>query len=139
MAIKYSVVYLAALMTFLVIDGVWLGVVARSFYVQQIGHLLRPAPNFSVAGLFYVIYVIGVVVFAVLPAISQQSWQTAVMLGALLGFIAYGTYDLTNLATVENWPVLVSIVDMVWGSVLTAIVALAGYNAARFMFHGTSP
>lgn len=139
MTVKYLAVYLAALVTFLIIDGVWLGVVARSFYVQQIGHLLRPAPNFGVAGLFYLIYVVGVVVFAVLPALSQQSWQTAVLLGALFGFIAYGTYDLTNLATLANWPVLVSIVDMIWGAVLTATVALAGYHAARIIFAGSGP
>jgi uncharacterized membrane protein len=75
-----------------------------------------------------------VVVFAVLPAMAQQSWVTAVVLGALLGFIAYGTYDLTNLATLARWPVLVSVVDMIWGAVLTATVALAGYTAARYIF-----
>ncbi|MBT5570248.1 MAG: DUF2177 family protein [Alphaproteobacteria bacterium] len=139
MTVKYFTVYLAALVTFLIVDGVWLGVVARSFYVQQLGHLLRPAPNFGVAGMFYVLYVVGVVVFAVLPALAQQSWLTAVLLGALLGFIAYGTYDLTNLATLANWPVLVSVVDMIWGTVLTATVAFAGYSAARIMFVGSNP
>lgn len=134
MTLKYIAVYAAALVTFLVIDAIWLGVVARSFYVQQIGHLLRPSPNFGVAGLFYLFYVVGVVVFAVLPAMAQQSWVTAVVLGALLGFIAYGTYDLTNLATLAGWPVLVSVVDMIWGAVLTATVALAGYIAARYVF-----
>lgn len=138
MTLKYFAIYLAALVTFLIIDGIWLGVVARSFYVQQIGHLLRPSPNFGVAGLFYVLYVVGVVIFAVLPAMAQQSWITAVVLGALLGFIAYGTYDLTNLATLAGWPVLVSIVDMIWGAVLTATVALAGYLAARMLFNGDS-
>jgi uncharacterized membrane protein len=136
MVVKYLAVYLAALVTFLIIDGVWLGLVARSFYVQQLGDLLRPEPNFGVAGLFYILYVIGVVVFVVLPAAEQQSWITAMLLGALFGFIAYGTYDLTNLATLANWPVLVSVVDMIWGSVLTAFVALAGYSAARVMFTG---
>jgi uncharacterized membrane protein len=134
MTLKYLAVYAAALVTFLIIDGIWLGLVARSFYVQQIGHLLRPSPNFGVAGLFYLFYVVGVVVFAVLPAMAQQSWVTAVVLGALLGFIAYGTYDLTNLATLARWPVLVSVVDMIWGAVLTATVALAGYTAARYIF-----
>jgi len=83
--------------------------------------------------MFYVLYVFGVVVFAVLPAMSQQSWMTAVLLGALFGFIAYGTYDLTNLATLEGWPVIVSVVDMIWGAVLTATVALSGYTAARLI------
>ena len=133
MTVKYLVVYLAALVTFLVIDGIWLGVVARSFYVDQLGHLLRPKPNFGVAGMFYVLYVFGVVIFAVLPALSQQSWITALLLGALFGFIAYGTYDLTNLATLADWPVMVSIVDMIWGAVLTATVALSGYLVARWI------
>lgn len=136
MTLKYLAIYLAALVTFLIIDGIWLGVVARSFYVQQLGHLLRPSPNFGVAGLFYLIYVFGILVFAVFPAMAQQSWVTALVLGALLGFIAYGTYDLTNLATLTGWPVMVSIVDMIWGAVLTATVALAGYIAARMLFTG---
>lgn len=137
MTLKYLAIYLAALVTFLIIDGIWLGVVARSFYVQQLGHLLRPSPNFGVAGLFYLIYVFGILVFAVFPAMAQQSWVTALVLGALLGFIAYGTYDLTNLATLTGWPVMVSIVDMIWGAVLTATVALAGYIAARMLFTGS--
>ena len=133
MTVKYFAIYMASLVTFLIIDGLWLGIVARSFYVQQIGHLLRPSPDFGVAGAFYLLYVVGVVVFAVLPALAQQSWVTALVLGALLGFIAYGTYDLTNLATLAGWPVLVSVVDMIWGAVLTATVALAGYMAGRML------
>lgn len=133
MTVKYFAIYMASLVTFLIIDGLWLGIVARSFYVQQIGHLLRPSPDFGVAGAFYLLYVVGVVVFAVLPALAQQSWVTALALGALLGFIAYGTYDLTNLATLAGWPVLVSVVDMIWGAVLTATVALAGYMAGRML------
>jgi uncharacterized membrane protein len=137
LTVKYFAIYMASLVTFLIIDGLWLGIVARSFYVQQIGHLLRPSPDFGVAGAFYLLYVVGVVVFAVLPALAQQSWVTALVLGALLGFIAFGTYDLTNLATLAGWPVLVSVVDMIWGAVLTATVALAGYMAGRMLF-GTS-
>ena len=134
MTVKYFAIYMASLVTFLIIDGLWLGIVARSFYVQQIGHLLRPSPDFGVAGAFYLLYVVGVVVFAVLPALAQQCWVTALVLGALLGFIAYGTYDLTNLATLAGWPVLVSVVDIIWGAVLTATVALAGYMAGRMLF-----
>ena len=85
MTVKYFAVYIAALVVFLIIDGAWLGLIARSFYVDQLGHLLRPSPNFGVAGLFYLFYVAGIVVFAVMPAMAQQSWMTAVILGALLG------------------------------------------------------
>jgi uncharacterized membrane protein len=75
MTIKYLAVYIAALVVFLIIDGIWLGLIARSFYVDQLGHLLRPSPNFGVAGLFYLFYVAGIVVFAVMPAMAQQSWR----------------------------------------------------------------
>lgn len=133
MTVKYIAIYASALVTFLIIDGIWLGLVARSFYVEHLGHLLRPKPDFGVAGMFYLLYVFGVMIFAVMPAVAQQSWLTAVLLGALFGFIAYGTYDLTNLATLEGWPVIVSVVDMIWGAVLTATVAFAGYTAARLI------
>lgn len=133
MTLKYAGVYLAALIAFLIIDGIWLGVIARGFYAEQLGELLRPSPNWSVAGLFYLFYVVGIVVFAVMPAHAQQSWMVAVGYGALLGLIAYGTYDLTNLATLRNWPVVMSVVDMIWGSVLTATVSLVGYLASRVL------
>ncbi len=131
MVLKYGAVYLAALLTFLVLDGIWLGIVARGFYVDQLGHLMRPSPNWGIAGAFYLMYVVGILVFAVLPGHGQSSWLLAAGLGALFGFIAYGTYDLTNLATLRGWPPLMSMVDMVWGALLTGTVALTGYLAAR--------
>ncbi|MBO6784119.1 MAG: DUF2177 family protein [Alphaproteobacteria bacterium] len=133
MALKFGGIYLAALVAFLIIDGIWLGVVARGFYADQLGQLLRPSPNWGVAGLFYVFYVVGVVVFAVMPAHNNESWVMAIGYGALLGLIAYGTYDLTNLATIRDWPVAMSIVDMIWGGVLTATVSFVGYMAARIL------
>lgn len=137
MITKYLATYAITLIAFLIIDGIWLGVVARGFYVQQIGALLRPAPNFGVAGLFYALYVVGILAFVVFPALNQGSWITAALYGALFGFIAYATYDLTNLATLAGWPVVMSVVDMIWGAVLTASVATLGYFAAR-MFFGQS-
>ncbi|MEK9796156.1 MAG: DUF2177 family protein [Alphaproteobacteria bacterium] len=131
MALKYGAIYVAALLTFLILDGVWLGVVARGFYVNQLGDLMRPSPNWGVAGLFYLLYIVGVVVFAILPGLGHSSWFAAAGLGALFGLMCYGTYDLTNLATLRGWPPLMSIVDMVWGTALTGIVALSGYLAAR--------
>jgi len=134
MVIKYAGVYLSTLVAFLIIDGVWLGFVARGFYVQQLGHLLRPSPSFGAAGLFYAIYVVGILVFAVTPAVQNGTWVTAALYGALFGFIAYATYDLTNLATLSGWPVVMSVVDMIWGAILTASVATIGYLAARMIF-----
>jgi len=131
MTLKYAGIYAASLITFLIIDGIWLGIVARGFYSEHLAQFLRPSPNWGVAGLFYLLYVIGAVVFVVIPAHAQQSWLMAIGYGALFGFIAYGTYDLTNLATIRDWPVVVSVVDMIWGACLTATVSLAGYVAAR--------
>ena len=135
MVTKYLATYAVTLIAFLIIDGIWLGLVARNFYVQQLGSMLRQSPNFGVAGLFYAIYVVGIVVFAIVPAMNQGSWVTAVAYGALFGFIAYATYDLTNLATLAGWPVVMSVVDIIWGAVLTASVATVGYFAARMIFN----
>ncbi len=123
--------YLGALVAFLVADGIWLGVITREFYQNQLGALLRDPPNFAAAGLFYLAYIAGVLYFAVRPAIDKQSLKNAAFNGALLGLLAFGTYDMTNLATLAGWPVTVVIVDMCWGAVVTAIVASAGYFAAR--------
>lgn len=110
-----------------VIDAVWLSVVANKFYKSQLGPLLLEKPNMIAAVAFYVIFVIGVVVFAVMPALAAGSWKLALGLGALLGLVTYATYDLTNLATLKGFPVKVVIVDLIWGVVLTATVAITTY------------
>jgi uncharacterized membrane protein len=110
-----------------VIDAVWLSVVANKFYKSQLGPLLLEKPNMIAAVLFYVIFVVGIVVFTVMPAVSAGEWKLALGYGALLGLVTYATYDLTNLSTLKNFPVTVVIVDMVWGTVLTATVATLTY------------
>ena len=127
----YVKAYVVSLLTFLVVDGLWLGVVARKFYASQMGSLLRDNVNFLAAGGFYLAYVGGIVFFAVAPALADGSWKTAALRGAILGLLAYGTYDMTNLATIKDWPLTMSLVDMAWGTVLSAGVAAAGYLAAR--------
>ena len=127
----YAKAYAATLVVFLGIDALWLGVIARRFYVDQLGSLMRESPSMLAAGGFYLFYVVGIVFFAVAPALAAGSWKTAALNGALLGLVAYGTYDMTNLATLKDWPVTVSIVDLVWGGVLTGIAATGGYLAAR--------
>ena len=92
--------------------------------------MLIDQPNLGVAGLFYLCYVVGIVHFAVLPAVNAGTWVTALINGALLGLVAYGTYDMTNLATLKNWAVSVSVVDMIWGVSLTAVAACCGYCVA---------
>ena len=110
-----------------VIDAVWLSVVANKFYKSQLGPLLLEKPNMIAAVLFYIIFVVGIVVFAVMPAVSAGEWKLALGYGALLGLVTYATYDLTNLSTLKNFPVTVVIVDMIWGTVLTATVATLTY------------
>jgi len=119
--------YLAALFAFLLIDFIWLKYVALGFYRSNIGHLMTESPNLIIAGLFYLVYIVGVVILAVNPALDKGSWVTACLLGGLLGLVAYGTYDITNLATLKNWPPIVAIVDIIWGTVLTASVATVSY------------
>jgi uncharacterized membrane protein len=119
--------YIAGLIAFLLIDFVWLKYVALEFYRSNIGHLMADKPNLAIAGLFYLFYVVGVVILAVNPALEKQSWVLAAVYGGLLGLVAYGTYDITNLATLKNFPPIVAVVDMIWGTVLTASVATISY------------
>ena len=122
--------YGVALASFLVIDLIWLGVVARSFYQDQMGHLMRANVNWAAAVAFYLVFVAGIVVLAVRPAIERQSLAQAIILGALLGLVTYAAYDLTNLATLEGFPLTVALVDLVWGTVLCASVSAITYLAA---------
>jgi uncharacterized membrane protein len=127
----YLKAYVLTLLIFLGIDAVWLGFVAKDFYAEQLAGLLREEFNMAAAGGFYLAYVGGIVYFAIAPALAKGSWKTALLNGVLLGLIAYGTYDFTNLATLEGWPVIVTAVDVTWGGVLTGASALGGYFATR--------
>jgi uncharacterized membrane protein len=122
--------YAVTLLIFFAIDLVWLGVVAKNFYRQQLGHLLSQDVNWGAAVLFYAIYIAGIVFFAIKPAFEAGSASRALAYGALFGFIAYATYDLTNQATMKDWPVLVTAIDLAWGTVLTATVAYLSYQAS---------
>ena len=128
---RIVVAYLATLAAFCVLDFVWLGFLARNFYQAQVGSLLLAPPNWTVAVLFYALYIVGVVVFAVLPALDAGSWLSALVLGGLFGFFCYATYDLTNLATLKGWTVPMAVVDILWGVVITAAAATAGYALTR--------
>lgn len=125
--------YAVAVITFFVIDLIWLGVVARSFYQNQMGHLMRANVNWPAAIVFYLIFVTGIIVLAVWPAVERQSLGHAVALGALLGLVTYAAYDLTNLATLEGFPFKVVLVDMIWGTVLCASVSSVTYLASTRM------
>lgn len=122
--------YVGALLAFCVMDAIWLGVVATDFYFDALGDLLRVDPNWPAAALFYLGYIAGVVYFAVLPITPEGGWKAAAKRGALLGLLAYATYDMTNLATLVGWSLKVSLVDMVWGMVITGTAATAGFLAS---------
>ena len=119
----WILLWIAAAVLFLAIDMVWLLWLGRGFYVSEIGNLLRQSPNFGAAGAFYILYVTGLMIMVIWPAVQAQSVQQALVQGALLGLIAYGTYDLTNLAVMKGFTTKIAMIDMLWGTVLTASVA----------------
>ena len=119
----WILLWIAAAVLFLAIDMVWLLWLGRGFYVSEIGNLLRQPPNFGAAGAFYILYVTGLMIMVIWPAVQAQSVQQALVQGALLGLIAYGTYDLTNLAVMKGFTTKIAMIDMLWGTVLTASVA----------------
>ena len=130
---KVIYLYLLTIPVFFGIDMIWLGFVARGFYRNNLGHLLRPDVNWTAAVIFYLLYILGILLFAVMPALEKNSLRQAVILGGLFGFFAYATYDLTNLATLRDWPVHVVLVDIAWGVVLTASVAAASFLIGRWL------
>jgi len=128
---QFAIAYIASLVTFLVIDAIWLGLVAKAFYAAQLGPLMRDDVLFIPAGIFYLLYSAGIVLLAVRPSQPDLSLTNVALYGAVVGFIAYGTYDVTNLATLKNWPPLMSAVDLIWGTAISSLVAVAGAVAAR--------
>ena len=134
----YVVSYIATAAVFFGIDFIWLSRIAPGCYKSRIGDLLLAEPNYAAAGLFYLFYIAGIVYFAVVPAFHSGSWTTAMLAGAMLGLVAYGTYDMTNLATLKNWSLTVSLVDMLWGATLTSAAATIGYLVAARIVTGTT-
>lgn len=123
---RYLITYIATFVTMVLIDLLWLGVIAKPLYQQGIGHLMAEKPNITAAVLFYILYPMGIVMFAIAPDAASASWLKTFVTAALLGLFAYATYDLTNLATLKGWPASLAAVDMAWGSLVTAVSALAG-------------
>ena len=127
----YLIAYVVTLLVFLGLDVIWLTTVAQRLYRPLLGDVLLDRFSPVPACLFYLIYVGGMVFFAVAGALETGRWSTATLSGAVLGFVAYATYDLTNQATLRNWPTIVTMLDLCWGTFLTALAATAGYLAAR--------
>jgi uncharacterized membrane protein len=126
----FTKLYLIALPVFFALDMLWLGLVARTFYQNQIGFLMKSNVNWTAAIIFYLLFLVGVVVFVIEPAVEKKDWLQALGKGALFGLITYATYDLTNLATLKDWPFTVVWVDMIWGTVLAASVSVITYFIA---------
>lgn len=129
--IQYLVAYATTAVVFLVIDLLWLSQIAKSFYASRLGDLLLEQPNVGIAVGFYLMYVLGILIFVVIPALKSGEMQTALIYGCLFGFFAYATYDLTNLATLKGWPVMVAVVDIAWGTAVTGVSAVSGFLLTR--------
>ncbi len=131
---KWLASYLLTSLVFFAIDMVWLGVLAKNLYRKHLFGLLADQVNWSAAIIFYLLFIVGIFVFVILPAVEKNSLFTAVWLGAFFGIVTYATYDLTNLATLKNWPLPIVFIDIAWGAVLTSLVSMAGYSIHKWIF-----
>jgi uncharacterized membrane protein len=129
--LSYAIRYVVVLLVMIVGDAAWLSYFARAVFRPTLGSILRDPPNWGAAVAFYLLYAIGVVVFAIGPALQAQSLRTALIYGVLFGLMAYMTYDMTNLATIKVWTLKLALIDTAWGALLTGAAAAAGYAAAR--------
>jgi uncharacterized membrane protein len=128
---SYIKLYFITLLAFFAIDIVWLTLVASSFYQKYIGFLMSPTPNWLAAILFYLLFILGILVFVVIPGLKENNFKAAMLRAALFGLVTYATYDLTNLATLKDWPLLVTIVDLAWGTILSLSVSFVSYQAGK--------
>ncbi|MDO9628517.1 MAG: DUF2177 family protein [Acholeplasmataceae bacterium] len=126
--------YVISFVIFFAIDLLWLGIIAKNVYQRYIGELLKPDVNWVAAILFYLLFIGGLVIFVLMPAVDAGSWVKALLLGALFGFITYATYDLTNLATLKGWPIQITIIDLIWGTFLGASTSTLSYLAYKLIF-----
>ena len=129
----YLKLYLLTIPVFFAIDIIWLGFIAKRFYREKLGDFLNPEVNWVAAGIFYLLFIIGIIFFAVVPAKAKDSLMIAATYGALFGFFTYATYDLTNLATLKDWPLSVVIVDIIWGTILCSLVATCSFLISRWI------
>lgn len=134
MSFKQMVIlYLITLAVFFLIDMVWLGVVAKDFYRRHLGTMLSPKVNWGAAILFYLLFIAGLLIFVIRPALVQGAVLPALLLGALFGLISYATYDLSNLARLKDWPLIVTVIDLFWGTILGGLVSLVSTLLGRWI------
>jgi uncharacterized membrane protein len=133
-ATKLIQLYIATAVLFFAIDILWLGVIAKNFYNKHLGRFFRERVNWTAAIIFYSLFILGIMIFAILPGTSSASLGRTVTLGVLYGLFTYATYDLTNLATLKDWPVKIVVVDILWGMVLCGLVSAGGFLFATRLF-----
>lgn len=125
--------YFLTLVVFLIVDMLWLGIIAKNLYQSYLGNFLSDSVNWTAAIIFYFIYVVGISIFAIYPAVNKDSVMNAILLGALFGFFTYATYDLTNLATLKGWPLPIVFIDIAWGTFLSAFVSFSGFHIMKWL------
>ena len=130
---KLVISYLLTTLVFFAIDMLWLGLIAKSLYRKYLGGFLSDTINWKAAIIFYLLFIVGIFIFAIMPAFEKNSLARALLLGALFGFFTYATYDLTNLATLKDWPLPIVFIDLAWGSLLTTLVSTAGFYIVKWM------
>lgn len=130
---KLLISYALTFVVFFIVDMAWLGFIAKDLYKKYLGGFLSEQVNWTAAVIFYLLFIVGVFIFAIMPSVEKNSVISAVTLGALFGFFTYATYDLTNLATLKGWPITIVFIDIIWGSVLTGIVSTAGFYIVKYV------
>jgi uncharacterized membrane protein len=130
---EFVKLYLVTVPVFFLIDMLWLGVISKNFYQKKLGFLLSPQVNWTAAIIFYLLFIVGIIIFAVSPGLEANSIQKTLIMGALFGFFTYATYDLSNLATIKDWPLVVTIVDILWGTTLSTLVASASFYLGKLL------
>ena len=130
---KLLVHFLITLFVFLGIDLIWLGFIAKNIYANAIGHLMSPNVNWPAAIIFYIIFVVGILYFVVEPALIHQNLTKLIIASALFGFVTYATFDLTSLATLKDWPLNITIIDLAWGTSLSLLVSIISYYLINYI------
>lgn len=120
----YLKTYVVTIIVFFLIDIIWLGFISKNLYQEKLEHLMKADVNWVAAGLFYLLFIAGLIFFVINPALAKDSWKYALLAGGFFGMIAYATYDMTNLATLKDWPIQVTILDIIWGTVLCGVTSM---------------
>lgn len=126
--------YIATFVIFMGIDMIWLGVISKKLYAEKLGYIMASKVNWLAAVIFYLLFIVGLLFFVILPAIQKGSWSYALLAGLLFGLITYATYDLTNLATIRDWPLLITIIDLIWGSFISGTTAVLSFLVIQKFF-----